>query len=934
MPGESAEGAEAAEAAESAADRVREALEGARGKGGKGKEHAGHGGKGHAKPAGGGHEKPAAAGHEHAHAAAPHAEGHHEGTAPPQKGPNEAKPKRTGGGGDRPRDEHGRFASKSFEGDFGAPLPAYDQATTEQEDMTLGREEKSDDGAFAAQAEHPFGNPRPFADNLFESPDDESSVIARDGELPPAALCIVRGDDGRILCVSRPEPPHELSIPGGLIDPGERADQAAVRELVEECAIRVTSLHQVATITSPTDGRSVEVFEADAWEGTAVAAEPNTTIGWLTPQELLAQAQLYRASVRELMSAGLLDPPPPFPIDVAAKRLCAACAPPNPFDTLVKIYDRRVGLRKDGPGYAVTYARIPLIIDRPKGYVQRGQAPDGTLWERVYQYDYGYIERTCGGDGEGLDVYVGPDDCAPMALVVAQLTFEGGFDEYKIMLGFPGPEAAAQAYLAHTPAELFGYAFAVDVGFLRGLLGLEPFAMDPPVITMRAVEAVIMATTKKGQMPAGPSGEPNGDEDADIENVPAPAGGGGADLVALASDRLAEIQSAIDAAGGVLTPELLEDVESVTTLLEAVAPDDDDDASFDDEDEALAPMSDTEAKAAAKAAWQVGKKTIKCGFKKRTISPEGFAVHCMALARKARTTKNAALRKARLEGLNKMLTFGPELFGSSTDFQQTGSDVPDIPMYTEAYIDSQVDENVKTPTEEPVLANFSYQSAGYTPNENSQQAFDAGSPQLAEKAQAAMTAMRKALGLPVSVAKADAATAEGNGTSETTTEDQTVVDKGRLNTEKDIWTKGYVDALPDSHFLYVEPGMNKDAAGRSTPGEGRHFAYKDAAGNVCPEQLMEHMKSLQNSAFTAKQKDALMAKAEEELAAYEKATKSDLHKADRGDEGWPDDLNTPSFLGGERSVRKRQFGYDQIPQKVEKLRRGKGGDKATQAAAK
>jgi len=49
---------------------------------------------------------------------------------------------------------------------------------------------------------------------------------------------------------------------------------------------------------------------------------------------------------------------------------------------------------------------------------------------------------------------------------------------------------------------------------------------------------------------------------------------------------------------------------------------------------------------------------------------------------------------------------------------------------------------------------------------------------------------------------------------------------------KAIWTTAYMNDLPDSAFLYVEPGGKKDAKGKTVPRGLRHFPYKDASGKV------------------------------------------------------------------------------------------------------
>lgn len=117
---------------------------------------------------------------------------------------------------------------------------------------------------------------------------------------------------------------------------------------------------------------------------------------------------------------------------------------------------------------------MKVRIDRPKGFVQKGVGDDGKPWERTYQYDYGFLPKTAGGDGEGLDVYLGPNENAHDAFWVIQKNGEGKFDEYKVFLGFASKAAAKKAYLAHCPAKYFGGMATMTVQMMRSMLGHDP----------------------------------------------------------------------------------------------------------------------------------------------------------------------------------------------------------------------------------------------------------------------------------------------------------------------------------------------------------------------------------------------------------------------------------------------------------------------------
>ncbi len=123
---------------------------------------------------------------------------------------------------------------------------------------------------------------------------------------------------------------------------------------------------------------------------------------------------------------------------------------------------------------------IPLCIDRPVGFVQQGIGPDGASWSRTYQRDYGFIPNTQGGDGEGLDVFLGPDLGSANVYWVKQVkpTSAGSvFDEYKLFVGFASASDALECYGAHIPPQFFGGLEQSTIGQVKSLLGLDPRPM-------------------------------------------------------------------------------------------------------------------------------------------------------------------------------------------------------------------------------------------------------------------------------------------------------------------------------------------------------------------------------------------------------------------------------------------------------------------------
>ncbi len=126
----------------------------------------------------------------------------------------------------------------------------------------------------------------------------------------------------------------------------------------------------------------------------------------------------------------------------------------------------------------VKFQDIPVRIDRPKGFVQRGKDASGKPWERTYGYDYGYIPKTEGGDGEGVDVFLGPHADADEAYWVSQMKEDGRgdeiFDEFKVFLGFRSKEDAKRAYFEHIPRKFYHSTVTMKVPLMRAMLGIDP----------------------------------------------------------------------------------------------------------------------------------------------------------------------------------------------------------------------------------------------------------------------------------------------------------------------------------------------------------------------------------------------------------------------------------------------------------------------------
>ncbi|GAB4365683.1 MAG: NUDIX hydrolase [Deltaproteobacteria bacterium] len=69
------------------------------------------------------------------------------------------------------------------------------------------------------------------------------------GPVPTVDVIIEIGD--RIVLIRRKHPPAGWAIPGGFIDAGERAEEAAVREALEETGLRVTLTDLLGVYSDP-----------------------------------------------------------------------------------------------------------------------------------------------------------------------------------------------------------------------------------------------------------------------------------------------------------------------------------------------------------------------------------------------------------------------------------------------------------------------------------------------------------------------------------------------------------------------------------------------------------------------------------------------------------------------------------------------------------
>lgn len=106
--------------------------------------------------------------------------------------------------------------------------------------------------------------------------------------------------------------------------------------------------------------------------------------------------------------------------------------------------------------------------------------------------------------------------------------------------------------------------------------------------------------------------------------------------------------------------------------------------------------------------------------------------------------------------------------------------------------------------------------------------------------------------------------------------DEEIFDQAELQAAIDgdlkaVWTAAYINDLPDSAFLYIESGGEKDSEGKTTPRSLRHFPVKDANGSVDMPHLRNALSRIPQSDLPQDVKDRCTAMAQRMLDAQKSA---------------------------------------------------------------
>lgn len=115
--------------------------------------------------------------------------------------------------------------------------------------------------------------------------------------------------------------------------------------------------------------------------------------------------------------------------------------------------------QKEAGNYKLGHVRLggmDISIENPEGSERKGTDGDGKPWSIEMKSHYGYFKGTIGRDKDHIDTFVKPgtDELSDDAkvYVIDQRNEKGGFDEHKVMIGFPTKAVARKAYLANYTA--------------------------------------------------------------------------------------------------------------------------------------------------------------------------------------------------------------------------------------------------------------------------------------------------------------------------------------------------------------------------------------------------------------------------------------------------------------------------------------------------
>jgi 8-oxo-dGTP diphosphatase len=104
----------------------------------------------------------------------------------------------------------------------------------------------------------------------------------------PAASAAIFRADGKVLLAKRTKPPFQWSFPGGRLEPGESAEEAAIREAREEVSVEIEIIGKAGEREVMLPGRCflISVFAARLVSGEAQPGPEASETGWFAIEDI------------------------------------------------------------------------------------------------------------------------------------------------------------------------------------------------------------------------------------------------------------------------------------------------------------------------------------------------------------------------------------------------------------------------------------------------------------------------------------------------------------------------------------------------------------------------------------------------------------------------------------------------------------------------